>query len=323
MIDKRTHFAPLPLQTIGNRNLSQVDIWVATAVAWHDRFGNNGKGCYAGRSTLAREIGIHETQVSRSLTNLERENIIERSRDPKDRRRRVYRMIYLENPRISGSAVTHSPMTAVGSQKSDKPVIDPAELGDNQLSQSIDLIGENRPNISSPGIDPVETVCSPEEDSLQVEQGVHPFLDALPNPANLAARRHVSDFRAWYCDCPSDVQHALDKYVSRYGPRSIHRPLAEEFQQTGKGFDLMKRAAMAEASLAKPVRSTCAVTQASNDQQQVGASSRKFQSAAPRSSHSAGSVAEALVAADARLPTADKNGQLLLFQVPQVTGREK
>ena len=292
-------------------------------VAWHDRRGRNGQSCHASRATLAREIGISETQVSRSLTNLVRENIIERVRDPKDRRRHIYRVKYLDNPRISGGVVTYPPTTVEGRKKSDTPVINPAELGDNQLSQANEFIEEIPPNRSSPGIDPVETVCSPEEDSLQVEQGVHPFLDALPNPANLAARRHVSDFRAWYCDCPSDVQHALDKYVSRYGPRSIHRPLAEEFQQTGKGFDFMKRAAMAEASLAKPVRSTCAVTQASNDQQQVGASSRKFQSAAPRSSHSAGSVAEALVAADARLPTADKNGQLLLFQVPQVTGREK
>ncbi|MPY75295.1 MAG: MarR family transcriptional regulator [Alphaproteobacteria bacterium] len=139
-------FAPLPLQLIGDARLSRTDIDVVAVVAWHHRLGRNGRGCYAGNATLAREVGIQESHLSRSLTKLEQLGIIERHRDPEDRRKRIYHLNYLDNPRIVTNTGKYSPaptasaeiVTKVGNDSAEYLPNDP-EIVTNEIQQVSDI----------------------------------------------------------------------------------------------------------------------------------------------------------------------------------------
>ncbi len=93
-------FAALPLQAIGHRGLSASHFHVLAAIAWHDQLGANGIGCYASLKTLARETGLAQTTISECTGELEGFGLLKKSRHPRNRRTRVYSLIYKGNPRI-------------------------------------------------------------------------------------------------------------------------------------------------------------------------------------------------------------------------------
>lgn len=224
-------------------------------VAWHDRLGTNGRGCYAGRDLLAREVGIDATSVSRSLTNLERENIIESTRDPKDRRRRIYRMKYLTNPRISDNRVTYSPAGATETEVSGSRVTHSPVIGDKAVLQVSELKEGSGSNKGSPGKNGAEALSSAEEASLIVElgrekadavtsNGYGGFLANLPmKQASTVARRHAAKLAEWFDGELPEVKRTLDIFVDVFGPVVIHRALAAEREGSESGYRAICEAA--------------------------------------------------------------------------------
>jgi DNA-binding MarR family transcriptional regulator len=64
------------------------------AVAFHDRFGRNGQGCWVGRKQLAKEAGCDETNFSHALSDLRLFGYIKSEEHPLSRRMKVHRVIY-------------------------------------------------------------------------------------------------------------------------------------------------------------------------------------------------------------------------------------
>lgn len=63
-------FRVLPDRAFEDKRLSATDYRVLAAIAFHDRGGANGRGCYATQSTIAARAGCHRAEVSRSIARL-------------------------------------------------------------------------------------------------------------------------------------------------------------------------------------------------------------------------------------------------------------
>ena len=94
--ERRELFVPIPKHVMGDTRLTRGHHRLLYAIAWHSRFDDNGRGCYATQETLAREANIDRTNVSHFAADLARWGIITIERLPIDKRRRVYRLIFKE-----------------------------------------------------------------------------------------------------------------------------------------------------------------------------------------------------------------------------------
>ena len=92
-------FAPIPLRAVSDMRLSARHLRVLAAIAYHDRFGRNGQGCWAGRKRLAVETGISGTHVSDMLSDLRIFGYITSDRHPMNLRTIVHRVLYDESKR--------------------------------------------------------------------------------------------------------------------------------------------------------------------------------------------------------------------------------
>ena len=92
-------FAALPRRAIGDNRLSARHFRVLAAVAYHDRFGRNGQGCWAGRKRLAAMAGCSLTHTSDALSDLRRFGYVVSQPHPMNRRTMVHRVIYDESNR--------------------------------------------------------------------------------------------------------------------------------------------------------------------------------------------------------------------------------
>lgn len=90
-------FAAMPLNALNDRRLHEVDLRVLAAVAYFDRFGKNGTGCYATQTKLAAMTGCHERKVRGALDKLHRLGYLVKSRQ-ENRRRHQYHVVYETGP---------------------------------------------------------------------------------------------------------------------------------------------------------------------------------------------------------------------------------
>ncbi len=97
-------FSPIPIHAMGDDRLTREDLRLLIAIGWHDRFGANGRGCYAKHESLADETNMDLTSISRSAANLVAFGYITSERFPLDKRRRTYRLIYKEKKGILGAS---------------------------------------------------------------------------------------------------------------------------------------------------------------------------------------------------------------------------
>lgn len=102
-------FCAIPIRAIGDSRLSAADFRVLGAIAWHDRMGRNGSGCYASHRTLAAEAKIEYTALSRQIDRLAGYGYISETRNPMNRRLRIYRVIYNENSSMVGTPANNPP----------------------------------------------------------------------------------------------------------------------------------------------------------------------------------------------------------------------
>ena len=257
-------FAPLPLQLIGDARLSRTDIDVVAVVAWHHRLGRNGRGCYAGNATLAREAGIQESHLSRSLTKLEQLGIIERHRDPEDRRKRIYHLNYLDNPRIVTNTGKYSPapvasaemVTKVGNDSAEYLPNDP-EIVTNEIQQVSDInkkFSDNKKNRCSEtknryretGADaPSEGI------SLRSIKGERDCAEALALQVERVSQqralegrnRAVQRLNEAVASLPRDVQSDVWALKGEAWNRALEAATAAELAAPGDGVTVLLRAA--------------------------------------------------------------------------------
>jgi DNA-binding MarR family transcriptional regulator len=108
-------FAPIPARALSDQRLTARHFRVLSAVAMHDRFGQNGQGCWAGRKRLAQEAGCTGTHVSDVLTDLRLFGYIDSQPHPMNHRTRVHRIIYTD----ADSNIVASSQSADRSRKRD------------------------------------------------------------------------------------------------------------------------------------------------------------------------------------------------------------
>ena len=70
-------YAPIPARAMADEELTAEHFRVLMAVAAHDRFNKNGKGCCASHPRLARLVKCHPKSLSRSLKALGERGYIE------------------------------------------------------------------------------------------------------------------------------------------------------------------------------------------------------------------------------------------------------
>ncbi len=92
-MDKPT-YAPLPARAMADDELTALDFRVLMAVASHDRFNKNGRGCCPRHSELARKAKCEPKSLSRSLRKITERGYIQGLPSPVNKRRRAYRVIY-------------------------------------------------------------------------------------------------------------------------------------------------------------------------------------------------------------------------------------
>lgn len=112
-------FGALPLRMARDATLSSLDCRVATAIAAHDRFGANGRGCVAGRDRLAKMVGCDPTSMSKSITKLVERGYISEEQNPDDLRKKVLRMVYSdEDAALFGPSALKRPTKAKAATRS-------------------------------------------------------------------------------------------------------------------------------------------------------------------------------------------------------------
>ena len=101
-------FSPIPKHVMGDKRLTAGHWRLLAAIAWHSRFDDNGRGCYAKHSVLAEEADIDYANVSHFAAELAAWGIITSERFHLDRRCRIYRLIFKEKKAIGGEPNNYS-----------------------------------------------------------------------------------------------------------------------------------------------------------------------------------------------------------------------
>ncbi len=110
--DKWQTFAPVPARAMADRKLTAEHYRVLMTIAAHDRFGANGRACYASHPRLATLAKCHLKSLSRSLRVLAERGYIEVAPNPLNQCQRAYRVVYLpEDKAIMKQAIGNGPVT--------------------------------------------------------------------------------------------------------------------------------------------------------------------------------------------------------------------
>ena len=109
------------------------------AIAYHDRFGRNGIGCYLTHDQFARFIDRPRNKVTEAIGDLLAWGYLSEARSDLDHRRKVYRIIYLDadnaypaiektcHPSSDRSKESLSPKKVSSVTPTDSQVSDPQE----------------------------------------------------------------------------------------------------------------------------------------------------------------------------------------------------
>ncbi len=92
-------YAPIPARAMADEKLTAEHFRVLMAVAAHDRFNRNGKGCCASHLRLAKLAKCHPKSLSRSLKVLAEWGYIAGLPSPFNKRQRAYRVVYSDADR--------------------------------------------------------------------------------------------------------------------------------------------------------------------------------------------------------------------------------
>ena len=138
-------FGAIPVRAFGDTRLSGADFRVMGAIAYFDRFGRNGTGCYVDARRLAELAAIDYSHVARHTQRLQTLDYLKVERSAKDRRKRVYSLIYNEDQAVVANSgenmTTKDEKVANGGDKQPEKVANPN-------LQVTDVQAESAPKIS-------------------------------------------------------------------------------------------------------------------------------------------------------------------------------
>ena len=97
-------FGAVPVRAFGDTRLSAIDFRVMGAIAYFDRLGRNGAGCYVDPRKLAELAAIDYKHVARHTGRLQEFGYLEINRSATDRRKRIYSLIYNDHPEVVANA---------------------------------------------------------------------------------------------------------------------------------------------------------------------------------------------------------------------------
>lgn len=103
----KEQYCAVPVSAMSDARLSATDWRVLAVIAWHDRFGRNGIGCYARHEILSAETGVEYSSLSRSIARLVECGYISKTRHQLNKRLRVYRVMYNDNSGIVGKCANY------------------------------------------------------------------------------------------------------------------------------------------------------------------------------------------------------------------------
>ncbi len=90
-------FGAIPVRAFGDTRLSAADFRVMGAIAYYDRLGRNGAGCYVDPHKLVAVASVLYQHLSRHTKRLREFGYLEIYRSGTDQRRRIYALIYNED----------------------------------------------------------------------------------------------------------------------------------------------------------------------------------------------------------------------------------
>ena len=145
-------FGAVPVRAFGDTRLSAIDFRVMGAIAYFDRLGRNGAGCYVDPRKLVELAAIDYKHLARHTRRLQEFGYLEINRSATDRRKRVYSLIYNEDRAVVANASDnlaqedargdiHAPVDEKVTTSGDNP----AEKVTNANSQLIDPVAEPPP----------------------------------------------------------------------------------------------------------------------------------------------------------------------------------
>ncbi len=142
-------FSPIPKHVMADDRLTAGHWRLLAAIAWHARFDDNGRGCYARHSVLAEEANIYLTNVSHFAADLEGWGHITSERAPLDRRVRIYRLRFKEKKGIDVEPNMYSGETALKNEIDVEPNNYSAEIHVGQKEEVADSQQESAPQYIS------------------------------------------------------------------------------------------------------------------------------------------------------------------------------
>jgi len=153
-------FGPIPVRAFSDTRLSAADFRLLGAIAYFDRLGRNGAGCFADPRKLAEMAAIDYSHLARHAERLREGGYIEIGRSATDRRRRDYAVIYNENSEVV------------------------AKIGDNPGAEASDP-----EKVANAGDNRAEKVANPNRQVIDPKPGSPPKRSCKTKIKNYRARR--------------------------------------------------------------------------------------------------------------------------------------
>ena len=139
-------FGAIPVQAFGDERLSANDFRVMGAIAYFDRLGRNGAGCYVDPRKLVELSAVDYTHLNRHTRRLKDFGYLKIGRSATDRRKRVYSLIYNEDRAVVANAGDNLDAGAKGDRVS--------PFNDENVANSGDILPENVAKPNSQPFDP-------------------------------------------------------------------------------------------------------------------------------------------------------------------------
>jgi len=142
-------FGPIPVRAFGDEKLSAADFRLPGAIAYFDHLGRNGATSFVDPLKPTDLAAIDYPHLARPAEWLRDRGHIEIERSATDQRRRIYTVIYNENPE---DVATSGDNIDTGSKRAAAHTQKVARVGDNQAEI---VANPNRKGIdSAPGSPP-------------------------------------------------------------------------------------------------------------------------------------------------------------------------
>jgi DNA-binding MarR family transcriptional regulator len=200
----KPRFAPIPARAARDLRLTSRHWRVLAVIALHDQLNKNGAGCWASHDRLAGLLGMDKGHFSNIATDLRRNGYIASTFDPKDRRRRVLRVIYDEQDktRDRNSYAPEQLNSCVPVQRSEQ---DSWEKRGRSLVKTGEIVGkngvENNPKSLQSFPETARTYVNREEhikkkELIEGTDRAEARLAMRVNEATLEAQQHLATLEA-------------------------------------------------------------------------------------------------------------------------------